>query len=394
MSPTPLSILALALSLALVAPCPTRASTVGDVLDQTLAALLQQTDTPGASATITRNGQTLWSGASGFADPAAQVPFTPRTLSSIASVTKLVTSTIVTRLAEKGLLSLDAPIAPYLPAGLPGTDRVTIRHLVEMTAGYADVEGLPDIEEAFRDPNHPWTRDELLSRITAPQFEPGTQSDYSNTNYLLLGAIIDDVYPGGTSAAFQDLIAGPAALGEDMVFDRDPAAAHRVADGYATRGGVTVNVNAGATDLGVNTSVWGPLWTDGGIVATSGGVARFSDALYGGLLLNAGNTEAAKVCGFTFSGRCFDGFIGAFNGYSAFVMHDSTRKVTVSAVLNGLDEDTGSQFLFIPGLIDAYIASAEPPAPSPVPLPATAPLLALGLAGLIGFCRARRVRTA
>ncbi len=387
---TRLSSLAWSLSLALCAPQTTLAATLATAMDAALARLVQQTGSPGASAAVTRNGRTLWSGASGLARPDAGLAFSRDTLSSIASVTKLVVSTIVTRLDEKGLIALDAPIAPHLPNPVPGADGVTIRQLMEMTAGYADVEGLPEFEAAFRDPNHPWTRAELFARIEAPQFAPGTQWDYSNTNYLLLGAVIDDVYPGGTAAAFRDLIADPAGLGDAMAFDRDPGVAGRVADGYRTGSGVTWNVNAGATDLGVNTSVWGPLWTDGGIVASAEGVARFADALYGGTLLNAANTAAAKVCGYSFSNRCLDGFIGAFNGYSAFVMHDSARNVTISAVTNGLNEDTFDQKAFIPGLIDTYYAAD----PSPVPLPATAPLLGLGLAGLIGFGRARRVRAA
>lgn len=85
---------------------------VTTALDLALAVLVQNTGSPGASATVTRRGQTLWSGASGFADPAAGVPFTKDTLSSIASVTKLVTSTIVLRLAQDGLIALDEVIAP------------------------------------------------------------------------------------------------------------------------------------------------------------------------------------------------------------------------------------------------------------------------------------------
>lgn len=372
---------------AFVLASPAFASPVSDRLDTVLQALVQGTGSQGAAASISVGGQLIWSGAAGQADTSTGTPFTTTTLSSVASVTKLVTSTLITRLSEDGRLDLDAPIAGYVQPGIPGADRVTVRQLVNMTAGYADVEGLPEFALAFKDPNYPWTREELFARITAPQFEPGTQEEYSNTNYLLLGQVIDTVYPGGTSAAFRDYVAAPALLGDSVVFDRDPAVADRVAHGYSTQGGVTVDVNAGANDLGVNTSVWGPLWTDGGIVATADGLTRFADVLYGGGILNAANTEAAKFCGYTFSGRCWDGYIGAFNGYSAFVMHDSARNVTIAAVVNALNEDTVAQYGFIEGLTESYIQSVEQP--SAVPLPGALPLLGVGLLSLLTLRRRR-----
>ena len=382
---------AFALAALLVAgPAPLAAAplAVADALDARLAELVAATRSPGASATIPVGGRTVWSHAAGLARPDTGEPFTEDTLSSVASVTKLVTSAIVTRLAEEGLIDLDAPIAPHVPATIPGADRVTARQLVDMTAGYPDASYDPAIEAAFADPNHVWTREALFAAIRPPQFEPGSAYDYSNTNYWLLGQIIDSVYPGGTEAAFRDYIAGPAGLGLDVVFARDPAVASRVADGYRTSGGITTNVNAGALDLGVNTSVWGPLWTDGGIVATSGGIARFADALYGGDLLNPENTAAVGAgCLFDFEDRCWTGFVGAFNGYGAFVLHDVERKVTISAVINALDEDNALQYAFLPGLAEAYVA-AEPML-APVPVPGALPLLALGLGGLAALRRFR-----
>ena len=363
-----------------------RASVLSDSLDGALASVLQDTGTPGAAATVTRGGVTVWSGAQGYADPAAGVPFTTNTLSSVASVTKMFTATIVTRLAEDGRLSLDSPIAPYVPKGIPGAGQVTIRELVNMTAGYADIEDLPAYHAAYHDPNHVWTRDELFSPVTTPHFTPGTQYEYSNTNYLLLGHIIDNVYPGGVNAAFQTYIAKPAGLGDDVVWQRDPAVAGRFAHGFETENGQTYDASAGAKDLGVNTSVWGTIWTDGGIGATADGLARFGNALYDGRLLNAEDTAGEVSCGFTFDNRCWDGYIGAFNGYDAFLLHDSQRDVTITAVTNGLNLDDRRQLAFIPALIDTYDSVADPVAP--VPLPASWALFGMGLIGIVFGARA------
>jgi len=382
-----LAALLLAVSAPLAAATMTHPAT--SALDARLTELVAATNSPGASATITVGGRTVWSHAVGFARPDSGTPFTSDTLSSVASVTKLVTAAILTRLAEDGLIDLDAPIAPFVPDTIPGADRVTARQLVDMTAGYPDASTDPAIFVAFSNPNHVWDRAELFARIEEPQFEPGTAYDYSNTNYWLLGQIIDSVYPGGTAAAFRDYIAEPGGLGKDVVFEREAAVVDRLADGYRTADGVTYNVNAGALDLGVNTSVWGTIWTDGGIVATSGGIARFADALYGGVLLNEADTEAARAgCLYDFAARCWSGFIGAFNGYSAFVLHDVERGVTISAVINALDEDGTAQYAFLPGLAEAYVA-AEPQI-STVPVPGALPLLAAGI-GALALSARRRV---
>jgi D-alanyl-D-alanine carboxypeptidase len=381
--------LTIAAALSFGCAAPLAAATLTQTLDAVLADLAAATGTPGAAATVRRNGAVVWSGATGYADPASGRSFTPDTLSSIASVTKLVTATMMQRLEERGLLDLDDPIATYIPADLPGAGAVTARQLIDMTAGYADVEFLPQFQAAFDDPNHAWTRAELLAEVEAPQFPPGSQYEYSNTNYLILAEIVDRVYPGGMAQAFQDDIVVPAGLEGLMYFDRDASAAPRVAHGFRTRGGVTIDVNAGALDLGVNTGVWGTIWGDGGIVATADGVALFADALYGGTILNDANTAALDTCSYTIADRCWGGFIGAFNGYSAFVMHDPTRGVTISAVTNALDEDSFAQAAFLDGLIGAYIKSEG--APAPVPLPGAAAFSLVGLAVLAGLSR-RRVR--
>lgn len=329
---------------------------------------LANSRTPGGAAEIRVGDTIVWQAAVGQAKAGPAARFRPDTLSSVASVTKTIMATMVMRLVERGVLSLDKPIAPYLPSSIPATDQVTLRQLLGMRSGYREIENDPGFLRAITDPNHVWTREKFFRRITAPHFTPGTQYEYVNTNYLLLSAIVAKVAPDGMQGAFRRLIAEPAGLGQDVVFARNPAVAPRVADGWRTRGGRRRNVNAGARNLGVNTSVWGPLWGDGGVVASADGLARFSRALFGGRLVRpetlaamrptTPNEDGLGLQAFTIDGHEWLGHFGAFNGYVALLAYDVQRDTTLTIVANALDEDTGGQAAILFPLVTAYDAVA------------------------------------
>lgn len=329
---------------------------------------LTSTQTPGAAAEIRVGDKIVWQAALGQAKAKPAQPFRADTLSSVASVTKTVMATMVLRLVENGTLSLDAPIAPYLPSTIPATNQVTLRQLLGMRSGYNEIENEPGFLRAIADPNHLWSRQQFYRLIKAPHFTPGSQFEYVNTNYLLLSAIVAKVAPGGVPGAFRRLIAQPAGLGQDVVFARDPAVAPRVADGWETSGGRRRNVNAGARNLGVNTSVWGPLWGDGGIVATADGLVRFCRALFGGRLVKpetlaamrpgADGNDGLGLQTFTIGGHDYFGHFGAFNGYVAVIGYDPARDTTIALVANALDEDTGAQVNLLYKTMAAYDAVA------------------------------------
>ncbi|WP_241259415.1 serine hydrolase domain-containing protein [Rhodococcus sp. KRD197] len=116
----------------------------------------------------------------------------------IASNTKMFVATVVMQLVEEGLIALDAPIDTYLPGlvegqGIDGT-AITVRHLLQHTAGlpeYADKVA----EDAFGAQNtYIAPRDLLDTALAEPAvFAPGSSWEYSNTNYLVLGLLIERV---------------------------------------------------------------------------------------------------------------------------------------------------------------------------------------------------------
>ena len=273
---------------------------------------------------------------------------TEDTLYSLASVTKTFTSTMVLRLYEQGKLGLDDLIEPYVPPYMPSTNQVTIRNLLGMTSGYHDVEDDPLIIHWLNDPNHEWTRSQILTRVQAVTFTPGSEYQYSNTNYVILGRIIESASDQSVGSEFQSLIVQAVGLEDQAFFERVPAAAPHIAHGYNVEEGQLVDTFVGAEKLGVPTGIWGTVWTDGGIAATASGVAHFTEALFGGKILEPATLATMEQPGpdgsyglgtyqLQFDGHSWQGNDGFYVGFSAVTMYDATRQLTITVLTNYTD---------------------------------------------------------
>lgn len=181
----------------------------------------------------------------GLADRTAGIPHEVTTRMRVASVSKLLTSLAVLRLAERGELRLDQPIAELVAAATDFDTGITVDHLLMMTAGITDWfdEGADDVEAAWDDlrATRPLSllrqgRDYLPLFIDAPPIAPpGTGFRYSNASYVLLGLALEAV----TGRPYGDVIAtevtrpaGMGATGMDAIDDRAPG----VAEGYLSDG--------------------------------------------------------------------------------------------------------------------------------------------------------------
>jgi D-alanyl-D-alanine carboxypeptidase len=171
------------------------------------------------------DGSFSWSGSAGVASQDGQVPMTKDTPIYLASVTKLYTATIIMRLYEKGVLSLDDPMSRYLPEGLirgihiyKGKDysqEITIGQLLSNTSGIADYYterpkgGKSVFELLLENPVRTWREDETIEWARdklKPHFRPGTDAFYSDTNFDLLGKIIEAIAGQPLHTVYEDFI--------------------------------------------------------------------------------------------------------------------------------------------------------------------------------------------
>ena len=186
----------------------TSATCIAAVVDPLVNKELQTQGLPGATIEIARNGKAVYIQAYGTANVATSSPVLPATEYQIGSVTKQFTAAAVLQLASAGKLGLDDTLAQYLPE-YSFDPRLTLRMLLNQTSGLEDyLVGSPsDVTQGV-------TEQEVLTVIasTKLRFTPGSAYEYSNSNYYLLGCIIEIVSGQSYSEYLATHITGPAGL--------------------------------------------------------------------------------------------------------------------------------------------------------------------------------------
>jgi len=206
----------------LIAACSRPGSTAGSSalkpIDQ--AALQTMVDTtikelliPGA-VVLLRTPQGDFTAASGTTQLNLKNPPRADTHFRIASNTKTMTAAVIMLLAREGKLGLNDPVSKYVP-GVPNGDNITIAQLLEMRSGLYDYTNDPIISATIdTDPAKVWAPAELLAIAFAhpPNFPPGAEFEYNNTNYAVLGLIAEKVDGKPLAQAMQDRLFGPLGL--------------------------------------------------------------------------------------------------------------------------------------------------------------------------------------
>lgn len=241
-------------------------------------------------ASVSSEDETFnWSGVAGLANPVKNIPMTLETPFYIASITKMLTATVIMILFEQKKISLDDLISRYLPESLiegihvfKGTDytnQIQIHHLLSHTSGIADyfMEKPPGAKKFFelmvagKAPERTVedTIDIARKKLSA-NFVPGEKSSYSDTNYQLLGLIIESVTGKQLHEVYKSLLFEPLDMSStylntrsEPIIESDKEVAHIY---YK-------NIDLTYNDA-LKTS-----WADGGLVSTIADCMRFLKAL-------------------------------------------------------------------------------------------------------------------
>ncbi|MFN8025931.1 MAG: serine hydrolase domain-containing protein [Acidimicrobiia bacterium] len=307
-------------------------------LDAAAQASFEVAAAPGAIVGV-RTPKGTWINAYGEADPTTGAPMTTDMHMRIGSVTKTVTGTVILQLAEQGKLSLDDPIEKYV-SGIPNGSDITLRMLANMTSGIASYYTDPFLDRYFANPQGAFTPSELVAYgvTESPIFAPGKRFDYSNTNTVLLGQVIEKVTGRPVADVLAENITGPLQLTGTVWPEDSTVIPAPYANGYTLQGGGDPANPTDATN-------WNPSfgWTAGAYISTVADMLNYDEALATGHGLVSTATQKARLksfpkpAGYGFAIGCSDGWIGhtgELPGYNTTVYYDTTSATAVVVMVN------------------------------------------------------------
>lgn len=247
-----------------------------DDLDAALKKAFRESSAPGVVAAV-QTPEYTWIRAVGVADRSSKRPMTPEMYHRIGSVTKTFTASLLLKAAGDGLLSLDDTIDQYVK-GVPNGDEITLRQLATMTSGvatYSETRKFPGDPGA--DLHRVWKPEELveIGIKDSPLFDPGTQFNYSNTNYVLLGLVLEQVTGKSMAELTREQIIGPLDLEDTSFPDRaDNSIPDPHAQGYTLQGRSSGQKPRDATDWSTSSA-----WTAGMMISTVDDLLVYGRAL-------------------------------------------------------------------------------------------------------------------
>ncbi|WP_327281644.1 MULTISPECIES: serine hydrolase domain-containing protein [unclassified Streptomyces] len=344
-------------------------------LDAAITKIMKEAGVPGVNIGLWMPGRGVYEKSFGIADKQTGTPMKSDLYTRIGSVTKTFTVTGVLQLVDRGEVRLDDPISRYV-SGVPGGGAVTLRQLADMRSGLFDYT----TDEAWlagmrADPHRSYTPRQLLDvAFSHPaNFKPGAKWQYSNTNTVLLGMLVEKVSGQGLGDYLRDHVFTPLKLrGTSLPGDSampDPHA-HGYTD-FTPKGAV-----ADATN-------WNPswAWAAGGVISDLNDMHTWAPALADGRLLTR-KTQAERlrtlpignVPGASYGLGILDfngwlGHNGELPGYETIAAQLPAEKATLVVFVNSDMDHHGKN---LSGLIGNAVTSIVTPDhlwPAPVAAP-------------------------
>lgn len=287
--------------------------------------------------TVSSNGKTVYNRAWGYRS-VSNKQYTPNdteTKFRIGSITKTFTAVMIIQLIEEGKLSLDTRLAKFYP-NIPNAAEITIEQLLNHHSGlynFTDSAYLTYHTQAK-------TKQELLALFAkhTPSFKPGTEGAYSNTNYVLLGFILEDITKDSYATNLKKRITGKLGLKSTYYGDKPSAAKNEASsfsfsdDGWKEEPETHLSIPGGA----------------GALVSTPNDLVKFMEGLFAGKLLkkvsldkmlDLKNGYGQGIFQFPFDEKHCYGHTGGIDEFHAMLAYFPAERVAFAFTGNGQTMD-------------------------------------------------------
>jgi D-alanyl-D-alanine carboxypeptidase len=316
-------------------------------LDRTIEDVRRQAGIPGAVVGVWLPGKGSYVRATGVADTATRRPMTSDAFLRIGSETKTFTVTALLKLVDDGRIRLDDPISHYVD-GVPNGHRITLRHLAGMRSGLFPYSADPDFARALlSDPQRNFTSQEVLAYGYRHDntFAPGTQFQYSNSNLVLLGLVIEKVSGQSLADFIESRVLRPSRLHHTLL-PQGPEFPEPHPHGYT---------NQTLTGEVADATNWNPswAWAAGAMISNLHDLRRWAPIVATGSLLSP-ETRAQRLKtlptglpGLSYGLGIFEtggwiGHNGSIPGYQTVTVYLPSKKATLVIMIN-TDISSGGQ---------------------------------------------------
>ena len=284
---------------------------------------------------IYEDGKEVYQKSFGFANIEQKIKSTPTTEYRIGSVTKMYTAAIIIQLIEEGKLKLDTPANTFFPE-LPNGEKITIRNLLKHQSGLFNITEDEDFTTWMIQPQ---SRPKMIGRMVKNGviFEPGTDTSYCNTNYILLAYIAEDIEKTSFHDIVQARLVRPLELKLTRIGTESPKGAQeavsyqRIDDQW--------EVVTDYTDMSAPGGA-------GAIVSTPSDVNVFTTALYKGMLMSQASyqqmTDVSSGMGMGLGGAPIMemqgyGMSGQIDGFKSLAIFFPEKEVSITIVSNAYE---------------------------------------------------------
>lgn len=282
---------------------------------------------------VARGDAVILSKGYGFANLEWQIPNTPATKFRLGSLTKQFTAAAILLLAEQGRLSLEDPVSRHWPEAPAAWKAITIEHLLRHTSGIPNLTDDPQYMQEWK--YHPSPPAKSLGHVRDRplDFAPGSRMSYSNSGYILLGLVIENVSGQSYAQFVRAKIFEPLGM-RDSGYDTNDAVLPQRAAGYSA--GPDGIRNAQYVDMTIPHGA-------GALYSTSADLLRWTQGLYGGRLLSAASLARMITPGLSNygygvmvndAGRRSITHSGGIEGFNTQLTYYPDSRITVAVLAN------------------------------------------------------------